>query len=152
MFISKNGSSRCLRYLLRPPPSPSFVQLLRNQPQSMVSAIRSSPVIERRVTTLDADGDLLVHSFWWRSHIDLDRHASCSTFDEMQTLFVVLTINFCRPGKRQQVAFDPPLEPMLAPQRRWETKAAAAAFVHRRLRSRCPETQDDTCGGTVRRG
>ena len=49
---------------------------------------------------------------------------------------------FCS-SERKQVAFDPPLEPMLAPQRRWETKAAAA-FVHRRLRSRCPETQDDT--------
>ena len=84
----------------------------------------------------------------------IDQDASCLiTFDEMFTSFIVLTLlNFCRPGKRQQVAFDPPLEPMLAPQRRWETKAAAAAFVHRRLRSRCPETQDDTCGGTVRRG
>ncbi|XP_039804922.1 aspartyl protease family protein At5g10770-like [Panicum virgatum] len=56
---------------------------------------------------------------------------------------VIVHYYFSRPVKRKQVAFDPPLEPMLAPQRRWETKAAAA-FVHRRLRSRCPETQDDT--------
>ena len=40
-----------------------------------------------------------------------DQDASCLiTFDEMFTSFIVLTLlNFCRPGKRQQVAFDPPL-------------------------------------------
>ena len=41
----------------------------------------------------------------------IDQDASCLiTFDEMFTSFIVLTLlNFCRPGKRQQVAFDPPL-------------------------------------------